>query len=84
MTASTPAAGLPSFAAIAAAIASEDAARAKLRAALQSNAALLATARALYAVAAEAAKALGVPGVDLARTAIDIVIAEAEAEVKSV
>ena len=68
---------LPSFAAIAAAIASEDAARAKLRAAVQSNAALLSTARALYVIAAALAKDLGVPGVGVAEVLIDLALEEA-------
>ena len=74
MTAPTPSAGLPSFAAIAAAIASEDAARAKLRAAVASNAALMATARSLYVIATALAKDLGVPGVGVAEVLIDLAL----------
>lgn len=69
---------LPTVAEIEAAIASEDSARAKLRAAVQANACLLTTARALYVIASALGTNLGVPGVEIARQIIDVALAEVE------
>ena len=68
---------LPSFAAIAAAIASEDAARAKLRAAVQSEGSLIAAGKIMYVLAKMIAKDLGVPGVGVAEVLIDLALEEA-------